>query len=61
MICPMFSSSHKWNECKGEECHWWSQKYGRCAILGYLEAHERLSRTLEEIKNKMSPELFRPG
>lgn len=70
MKCPLFVAEDPFNnrredmvraDCLEEECHWWSLKFGRCAILGYLDSCDRAAKALEGIKAKLKPELFRSG
>jgi len=56
LICPMFSSSHRWNECKKEECAWWDEESGQCCIFIGLTNLEFIKLRLERLVDKMPHE-----
>lgn len=36
-VCPLQSSKERWGMCVNDNCAWYDQERGQCAVLSFLE------------------------
>ena len=56
LICPMFSSTRRWQECKKEECAWWEEPLGVCCIRAQEATLGVILEQLTKLVHKMPHE-----